>query len=114
NSCNKIVNIVNTVADDKPQVLPWLSSLALQKRHQHLCNNRHDGVREWVFQRDEFKKRTTEEYESHPVILCEGDPGVRKTYLSSLVIDHLHDDAVRDHQNIKLIGLYCDFLDRKE
>ncbi|RPA90464.1 hypothetical protein L873DRAFT_1717726, partial [Choiromyces venosus 120613-1] len=114
NSCNKIVNMMNTVADDKPQVLPWLSPLAPQKRHQHLCNNGHDGVGDWILQRDEFMKRRTEEDESHPVILYERDPGVRKTYLSSLVVNHLHDEAVRDRQNIKLIGLYCDFLDRKE
>ncbi|RPA90821.1 hypothetical protein L873DRAFT_1716542, partial [Choiromyces venosus 120613-1] len=115
-SCNKIVNNIvnNTVADDKPQVLQWLSPLEPQKRHQHLRNNRYDGMGEWIFERDEFVKWRTEEDESHPVIFCEGDPGVGKTYLSSLVIDHLHDEAVGGWRNIKVIGLYCDYLDRKE
>ncbi|RPA90828.1 hypothetical protein L873DRAFT_1820436, partial [Choiromyces venosus 120613-1] len=82
NSCNKIVNIVNnTVADDKPQVLQWLSPLEPQKRHQHLRNNRYDGMGEWIFKRDEFVKWRTEEDGSHPAIFCEGDPGVGKTYL---------------------------------
>ncbi|RPA90482.1 hypothetical protein L873DRAFT_437082 [Choiromyces venosus 120613-1] len=53
NSCNKIVNNIvnNTVAHDKPQLLQWLSPLQPQKRHKHLCNNRHDGLGEWIFER---------------------------------------------------------------
>ncbi|RPA88672.1 hypothetical protein L873DRAFT_1649181, partial [Choiromyces venosus 120613-1] len=60
-------------------VLQWLSPLVPQKRHQHLCNNRYDGMGEWIFERDEFVKWRTEEDRSHPVIFCEGDPGVGKT-----------------------------------
>ncbi|RPA90435.1 hypothetical protein L873DRAFT_1782674 [Choiromyces venosus 120613-1] len=84
NSCNKIVNntvVNNTVADDKPQILQWLSPLEPQKRHQQICDNRHDGVGEWIFGRDEYLKWRTGEDGSHPVIFCEGDPGVGKTHL---------------------------------
>ncbi|RPA90439.1 hypothetical protein L873DRAFT_1717738, partial [Choiromyces venosus 120613-1] len=73
-----------------------------------------DGVGEWIFERDEYLKWTTEEDGSHPVIFCEGDPGVGKTHISSLVMDRLQDEAIRSRQNVKVIGLYCDYLDRKE
>ncbi|RPA91550.1 hypothetical protein L873DRAFT_1819186 [Choiromyces venosus 120613-1] len=83
NSCNKIINTVvnNTIADDKPQILQWLSPLEPQKRHQQICDKRHDGVGEWIFGREEFVKWRTENNGSHPVIFCEGDQGVGKTHL---------------------------------
>ncbi|RPA91573.1 hypothetical protein L873DRAFT_1819238, partial [Choiromyces venosus 120613-1] len=61
-------------ADDKPQVLQWLSPLKPQERHQQICDKRHEGVGEGIFERDEFVKWRTEEYGAHPVIFCEGDP----------------------------------------
>ncbi|RPA90145.1 ankyrin [Choiromyces venosus 120613-1] len=112
NCYNNIIH--NTIADDKPQILQWLSPLEPQKRHQQICDNWHDGVGEWIFDRDEIVKWRTEEDGSHPVIFCEGNPGIGKTHLSSLVMDRLQDEAVRSRRNVKVIGLYCDYLDRKE
>ncbi|RPA91551.1 hypothetical protein L873DRAFT_300588 [Choiromyces venosus 120613-1] len=33
---------------------------------------------------------------------------------SFLVMDRLQDEAIRSPRNVKVIGLYCDYLDRKE
>ena len=80
NSFNKIVH--TTVADDKSQVLQWLSSLEPQKRHQHLRESRLSSVGQWIFQTSEFQRwNTGEDRSAHSVLFCHGDPGVGKTHL---------------------------------
>ena len=80
NSFNKIVH--TTIADDKSQVLQWLSSLEPQKRHQHLRESRLEGVGQWIFQTSEFQRwNTGEDGSAHSVLFCHGDPGVGKTHL---------------------------------
>jgi len=79
NSFNKVVN--TTIADDKAQVLQWLSSLEPQKRHQHLRESRLEGVGEWIFRTSEFQRWNAGDGSAHSVLFCHGDPGVGKTHL---------------------------------
>jgi len=74
-SCN--VNSFNTtIADDRDQVLRWLSPLEPQRRHQNLRGNRLEGVGEWIFRTNEFRRwDTREDSSSHSVLFCHGDPG---------------------------------------
>ena len=82
NSFNKIVH--TTIADDRAQVLQWLSSLEPQKRHQHLRESRLGGVGQWIFQTGEFRRWNTgtgKDGSAHSVLFGHGDPGVGKTHL---------------------------------
>jgi len=128
NSFNKVVH--TTIADDRNQVLQWLSPLEPQKRHQHLRGSRLEGVGGWIFQTSNFRRwNTREDRSSHSVLFCHGDPGVGKTHLrynntrnqgteppsltrslSSGVIDHFYGRR----QEVTVAGLYCDYLDRTE
>src|SRR5437868_4291280 len=86
NSFNNINNINNishtTIADDRPQVLRWLSPLEPQRRHQHLRESRLEGVGQWIFRTSEFQRwNTGEDRSPHSVLFCHGDPGVGKTHL---------------------------------
>ena len=71
-----------SVADEKRQILEWLSPLAPRERHRAVSEGRLDGVGEWLLGTNEFAEwRTGEGQVAHPVLFCYGNPGVGKTYL---------------------------------
>ncbi|RPA99418.1 hypothetical protein L873DRAFT_1635309, partial [Choiromyces venosus 120613-1] len=93
------------------RLLQWLSPLEPQQRHKHIRESRLDGVGEWIFRTNEFQRwNMVEDGSAHSVLFCHGDPGVGKTHLSSLVIDHFQGSE----QDITVTALYCDYLDKKE
>ncbi|RPA93341.1 hypothetical protein L873DRAFT_1705910, partial [Choiromyces venosus 120613-1] len=101
------------MSDEKRQILEWLSPLAPRERHQTVSDDRVDGVGDWVLQTREFKQwHTSEDQDVSRVLFCYGDPGVGKTYLSSLVIDTLCDEIGGD--NMAVASVYCDFHAHKD
>jgi len=73
-----------TVADDRPDILAWLSPLDPKLRHQEIRDRRIEGVGEWVLQTEEFRawSNVSEEGKSdNAVLFCYGNPGVGKTYI---------------------------------
>ena len=73
-----------TAADDRPNILAWLSPLDPKLRHQDIRDRRVENVGEWVLQTEEFRSWCTgsEEGESDKAVLfCYGNPGVGKTYI---------------------------------
>ncbi|PUU81119.1 hypothetical protein B9Z19DRAFT_1191389 [Tuber borchii] len=98
NSFNTVCNLGNncTIADDRSQILTWLSPLDPRLRHQDIQDRRGEGVGESLLQTDEFRSwcDSSERCEpDNPVLVCRGDPGVGKSFISSLVIDNLCDQA---------------------
>jgi len=78
------VSIQNTVADDRSEILTWLSPLEPRLRHQDVRTRRADNVGEWLLQTSEFQRwRDGAQHGGHggAVLFCCGDPGVGKTYL---------------------------------
>jgi len=70
------------MADEKRQILEWLSPMAPRERHQAVRDGRVDGVGNWFLGTSEFEKwRTGEDETVNPVLFCYGDPGVGKTFL---------------------------------
>jgi len=82
NSFNNIVNF-NTERDPEGrQILQWLSPLEPQQRHQGVRVNRLDGIGNWVLETNEFREWSgAEDGCVEPVLFCDGNPGVGKTYL---------------------------------
>jgi len=73
--------IVNS-ADEKSELLQWLSPLASQDRHQDVRAGRFDGVGDWLLHTNEFREwRGSEAGAGRAVLFCSGEPGVGKTYL---------------------------------
>ncbi|RPA91655.1 ankyrin [Choiromyces venosus 120613-1] len=108
---NTIIQVPTPVADDKAQLLQWLSPLEPRQRHKHIRESQLDGIGEWIFRTNEFQRwNTAEDGSTHSVLFCHGDPGVGKTHLSSRVIDHFQGSE----QDITVTALYCDYLDKKE
>ena len=80
NSLNTTVNNF-TIADDRSNILAWLSPLEPGLRHQDIQDHRVENVGEWLFQTEGFRSwyAGTESYNA--VLFCYGDPGVGKTYI---------------------------------
>ena len=79
---NTTVNF--TVANDRPNILSWLSPLDPKLRHQDIQARRVENVGEWILQNEEFRSwyEGSGEVESdNAVLFCYGDPGVGKTYI---------------------------------
>ena len=73
-----------TVADDRSNILAWLSSLDPKSRHQDIQDRRVENIGEWLLQTEEFRSwyAGSEGGESNNAVLfCYGDPGVGKTYI---------------------------------
>jgi len=73
-----------TVADDRSNILAWLSPLDPKLRHQDIQDRRVEDIGEWLLQTEEFRRwrAGSEGGESDKVVLfCYGDPGVGKTYI---------------------------------
>ncbi|RPA96875.1 hypothetical protein L873DRAFT_1693023 [Choiromyces venosus 120613-1] len=114
NSFNKVLNN-GTITDDQSRILTWLSPLEPKLRHQGVRESRVENVGEWLLQTPVFRDWYTGsggDEADNSVLFCYGDPGVGKTYISSLVIDRLCDRA--REQNAIVACFYFDFAAQKE
>jgi len=85
NSFNSI-NVWNnyTVADERSEILAWLSPLEPQIRHQDIRIRRVDEVGGWLLQTQEYRNWFDGMSGCEPdssALFCYGGPGVGKTYL---------------------------------
>jgi len=73
-----------TVADDRPQLLTWLSPLEPSLRHRDIRERRVNDVGEWLIQSEEFRRWSRLDGEGEGdkgVLFCSGDPGAGKTFI---------------------------------
>jgi len=85
NTTNSFNNAWNyTVAEEKSRILAWLSPLDPWNWHEDIRARRVDGVGDWLFQTDEYRKwfdgRSGCESDGS-ALFCHGGPGVGKTYI---------------------------------
>jgi len=84
NSFNVSNNFIITAADDESKTLAWLSPLEPQVRHQDICEQRVDGVGDWLLETKDFRNWYNGNKHGgcdHTVLFCYGDPGVGKSYI---------------------------------
>ena len=83
NSFNPITNNF-TIADERSQILSWLSPLEPRLRHQEVRDCRVENIGEWLLQTKEFKSWYAGSgggESDNAVLFCYGDPGAGKTYI---------------------------------
>ena len=86
NNTNSFNNVWNncTIADDRSQLLTWLSPLEPKLRHRDIQERRVGNVGEWLMQTGEFRSWRVWSGEGEgdkPVLFCYGTPGVGKTFI---------------------------------
>jgi len=82
---SNVSNVWNhyTTANDRSEILEWLSPLEPRIRHQDVRTRRADNVGEWLLQTDEFRgwyDGAQIKGQGNPTLFCCGDPAVGKTY----------------------------------
>jgi len=74
----------DTIADDRSQLLAWLSPLNPGSRHWDIQEHRTNDIGEWLLGTEEFRRwyagGQRGEGES-AVLFCYGDPGAGKTFI---------------------------------
>ena len=82
NAFNTSVNFA--AADNRSNILAWLSPLNPKLRHEDVQDSRVENVGEWLLQTEEFRSwhvgRGGGESDQ-AVLFCYGDPGVGKTFI---------------------------------
>ena len=86
---SNVLNVSNvsnhyTFAEDRSEILTWLSPLEPRIRHQDLRTRRADNVGEWLLETVEFRKWCDSVQREGPdgsILFGCGGPGVGKTYL---------------------------------
>ena len=88
NSFNPTVNINPTVkitaADERSNILSWLSPLEPRLRHKDIQDRRVENIGGWVLETEAFKSWYASDGGSgsdNAVLFCYGDPGVGKTFI---------------------------------
>ena len=73
-----------TIADERLQILSWLSPLEPTLRHQDIRESRVENAGEWLLQTEEFRSWYAGSgggESDNGVLFCYGNPGVGKTYI---------------------------------
>ena len=86
NSFNTAITVWNniTVADDRSNLLAWLSPLDPTSRHQDIQDRRVESIGEWLLHTEKFRSwraGSKGDGSDSAVLFCYGDPGVGKTYI---------------------------------
>ena len=89
NSFNTNTNTINNVsnyiaADERPQILAWLSPLEPRIRHKDIQERRVENIGGWVLETEAFKSWYASDGGSgsdNAVLFCYGDPGAGKTFI---------------------------------
>ena len=91
NSLNTTVNVSNTAitnnltfADDRHNLLCWISPLDPKLKHQDIQARRVENIGEWLLRTEEFRSweaGSGGDESDNAVLFCYGDPGVGKTYI---------------------------------
>ena len=86
NPINSFNNVWNnyTVADERSQIMAWLSPLEPQRRHHDIRTRRVGEVGDWLIQTEEYLNwfsGTPMSKSDGSALFCHGGPGVGKTYI---------------------------------
>ena len=72
------------MADERSQILAWLSPLEPRIRHHDIQTRRVDKVGDWLLQTEEYRNWFSGirgDESSGAALFCYGNPGVGKTYI---------------------------------
>jgi len=82
NSFNNVYNY--TAANERSEILAWLSPLGPQRRHKDIRTRRVDEVGDWILGTDEYRNwfgGIGGGKSGGSALFCYGGPGVGKTYM---------------------------------
>ena len=103
----KSLRSVAAVAETKAY-LAWISSLNFLKQQSEFIRQARQGTGEWFLKRKDFQKWKDAET---GMLWCPGIPGAGKTFLASIIFDHLQE--ISQGQNHAVLIAYCGYNETK-
>ncbi|KAJ6028546.1 hypothetical protein N7540_004122 [Penicillium herquei] len=93
----------NMDKSEQIEMLEWISSVPFGEIHNDISENRTPGTGEWLLEHEEF--RSWEQKKKPALLWLEGNAGSGKTYLTSNVVDHIHETS--EVSNKGFAFFYC-------
>lgn len=90
---------------EKRSILSWISQSDVETKHSEILSKRLPGTVEWFLQESAFEEWISG-HGGSSILWCPGFPGVGKTTITSVVIDHLFQMDLG--HNTALAYIYCD------
>ncbi|KAL4755848.1 Pfs, NACHT and Ankyrin domain protein [Aspergillus foveolatus] len=97
---------------DVREIAQWLSDLDFGLRHNDIRCRRQPGTGQWLLESAEFSAWMGS---SQNLVFCSGMPGAGKTFLGSLVVDHLTEQFCSSgNYEAAIVCIYCDYRTQEE
>lgn len=94
--------------DDKSRhILEWIAPMNFSIAHIDITSQRREKFGEWFLETAEYKDWLGGVSQ---ILFCKGIPGAGKTYLASLIIDHLRGTL---DETVGMAWAYCNYTERK-
>ena len=99
--------------DQKPRwaedqdFLGQISTLDFTSMQKEAYSKRYGGTGQWVLESLEFQTWFKSENGQHSVLWCPGNPGVGKTVVTSIAVNHVIEYT--SEQNTAVVYVYCDY-----
>ena len=90
--------------------MDWLTPTDYATQQSDLLSRRQEGTGLWLLQSDDFHAWQTQDRKT---LFCPGIPGAGKTFITSIVVDHLCTEYQND-ASIAVIYLFCNFRRQQE
>lgn len=99
--------------DQKPRwaedqdFLGQISTLDFTSMQKEAYSKRYGGTGQWVLETSEFQTWFKSEDGQHSVLWCPGNPGVGKTVVTSIAVNHVIENT--GERKSAIVYLYCDY-----
>jgi len=97
-------------ADQKTEILNWLTPIDYGPQQSDFVARRQEGTGQWLLNSKVFNEWLEQ---GNHTLFCPGMPGAGKTILTSIVVHHLH-GKFRSDPTVGIAYLYCNFRQQHE
>jgi hypothetical protein len=95
---------------ERQTILQWLTQLDFVSEQHDFITRRQEGTGQWLLDSAEFKAWAETDKQT---LFCPGIPGVGKTILTSIIVEHLTTRFCND-KSVGIAYLYCNFRRQHE
>ncbi|KAF2790175.1 hypothetical protein K505DRAFT_377712 [Melanomma pulvis-pyrius CBS 109.77] len=100
-----VIYLNNQCDQDYQQILDWLTLVDYSTKQNALNQERQQGTGTWFLNTEPFHRWREKK---GGILFCPGIPGAGKTFITSLVIQHLHATFEAD-SDVGIAYLYCNY-----
>ena len=99
--------------DQKPRwaedqdFLGQITTLDFTSMQKEAYSERYGGIGQWVLETPEFQTWFRSRDGQHPVLWCPGNPGVGKTVVTSIAVNHVIENTCE--RKSAIVYVYCDY-----